>query len=268
MKKRNIALRSKDWRTRVRLVSAVFVLWAAIAAAQEEKIPREVSERAASEGTVLVLVGLNVPWRQEETLSDDAVLAQRQAIRSAQNKLLSELSGTRHSIIRQYEVIPGIALEVGSDALAALEKSVNVSNVVPDRPARPSSGEGSSREGPQASRSDDEGRNDPAIVPAELFKEAAGGGTVLVLVGLKAPWRPEGPLSERLVSAQREAISAAQDYLLVELAGTQHKITRRYRRIPGIALEVGLDALQVLARSRAVTNVLPDRPARPQSGGY
>jgi hypothetical protein len=36
---------------------------------------------------------------------------------------------------------------------------------------------------------------------------------------------------------------------------------RLYRSIPGIALRVGFDALQVLERSPAVTNVVPDRPA-------
>jgi hypothetical protein len=64
-----------------------------------------------------------------------------------------------------------------------------------------------------------------------------------------------------MVLAQREAIAAAQNYLLTELANTKYRITRRYQAIPGIALEVGLDALRVLARSVAVTNVLRDRPA-------
>ena len=90
---------------------------------------------------------------------------------------------------------------------------------------------------------------------------APAGTAYLVLVGLKTPWSPEGPLSKEMVVAQREAIAAAQNYLLTELANTEYRITRRYRVIPGIALEVGLDALKVLARSVAVTNVLRDRAA-------
>jgi hypothetical protein len=58
------------------------------------------------------------------------------------------------------------------------------------------------------------------------------------------------------------AILNAQSYILAELAGTQYKVMRLYTRIPGIALRVGLDALKVLERSPAVTNVLLDRPAR------
>jgi hypothetical protein len=36
---------------------------------------------------------------------------------------------------------------------------------------------------------------------------------------------------------------------------------RLYRSIPGVALRVGLDALQILEKSPAVTNVVADRPA-------
>jgi hypothetical protein len=70
-------------------------------------------------------------------------------------------------------------------------------------------------------------------------------------------------LSEELVDLQRRAILSAQSYVLAELAGTQFKVMRLYRQIPGIALRVGLDALKVLEMSPAVTNVLPDRPAKP-----
>jgi hypothetical protein len=56
-----------------------------------------------------------------------------------------------------------------------------------------------------------------------------------------------------------------QSYVLAELGGTQFKVMRLYRTIPGIALRVGLDALQVLENSPAVTNVVPDRPANTSS---
>jgi hypothetical protein len=39
-------------------------------------------------------------------------------------------------------------------------------------------------------------------------------------------------------------------------------VLRLYQSIPGIALRVGVDALRVLQNSPAVTNVVPDRPAR------
>ncbi len=235
------------------LVLAGSLLSPAALIADAEKISAEVSVHVTDDEVVPVLVGLNVPWQLESTLSDDAISLQRRAINRVQDQLLSELSGTKYNLVRRYDVIPGLALEVSADALAVLEKSNNVINVLPDRRAKPTAS--SPTNGPAEAK-------DAGSVPPELFREAARDGTVLVLVGLKAPWSPEGPLSENLVSAQREAIAAAQNYLLTELADTHYRITRRYHRIPGIALEVGLDALRVLAHSVAVTNVLQDRPAR------
>lgn len=250
-----IGFAMKQWRAILYLALAESVLSPGVLIAGSEKIPAELAAQAANNEAVPVLVGLNVPWQLESNLSDDAILAQRQAITSVQDQLLRELSGTKYTLVRRYDVIPGLALEVGADALAVLAKSNNVTNVLPDKPAKPTTGSPVNQPVTNETR-------DVGAVPPELFKEVARSGTVLVLVGLKAPWSPEEPLSENLISAQREAIAAAQNYLLTELADTKYRITRRYQRIPGIALEVGLDALQVLARSVAVTNVLQDRPAR------
>ena len=246
--------------TRLLLVfAAATCIWPVSASTATDKVPDEIVNQAVSAGKVLVLVGLNVPWSREGALTENEIVAQRRAIGSAQSDLLTQLSGTEFKIVRVYDAIPGIALEVGNDALAVLGKSNSVSNVLPDRPINPA-----------ASPADIEGtsilhRKDAppnlGVVPAELFFEATTSGAVLVLVGLKTPWSPEGPLSKEMVVAQREAIAAAQNYLLTELADTEYAITRRYRAIPGIALQVGLDALKVLARSVAVTNVLRDRPA-------
>ena len=242
------------------VIVAAISMRPAIAATESDKVPSEIVNQAASDGKVLVLVGLNVPWTMEEKLTENEIGIQRRAIVSAQNDLLTQLSGTEFRIVRAYDSIPGIALEVGDDALAVLKKSNSVSNVLPDRPVIPASSpekiEGTSTKTP---------RQDPpantGVVPTELFIEATNSGAVLVLVGLKTPWSPEAPLSKEMVAAQRGAIAAAQNYLLTELGDTDYRITRRYRAIPGIALEVGLDALKVLARSVAVTNVLRDRPA-------
>ena len=93
----------------------------------------------------------------------------------------------------------------------------------------------------------------------------ANDGTVLVLAGLKTPWQREDQLDDHLKALQRSAILNAQGYVLAELGGTQFKVMRLYRSIPGIALRVGVDALQILQKSPAVTNVIQDRPA-PASG--
>jgi hypothetical protein len=256
------------FRARI-LPSKIFVAiiislsWCTLAWAQEDKVHSQVLESVENEGHALVLVGLNVPWKMEQTLNQADLSAQRQAIRAAQDSLVLELSGTDYRIVREYQKIPGIALEIGPDALSILKKSNSVTNVWPDRPIVTVTTKepipGSPTPMPTARKITTQSDK----VPAELFQKAKSAGTVLVLVGLKAPWRPEGPMSEEMVRVQRKAIAAAQNYLLVELGTTQHRVTRLYERIPGIALEVGLDALKVLAKSAAVTNVLPDRAPRP-----
>ncbi len=235
--------RKKSW-LRTSCLAALLSLAGTAALAQTGgKIPREVIDHAAAHGTVLVLVGLKVPWQMESRLSENDTHAQREAIASVQKDLLSELEGRNYKVIRRYDRIPGIALEVGADVLAELARSANVTNVLLDRPAVDSEAASSEK------------------VPPQLFKLAASDGTVLVLAGLRTPWRREDQLSEDLKALQRKAILSAQSYVLAELGGTQFKVMRLYRSIPGIALRVGLDALQVLEKSPAVTNVVPDRPA-------
>ena len=251
--------RSLVKRSFLAFISAIFI-WPAVASTETDKVPGELINQAASAGKVIVLVGLNVPWTMEAALTENEIVTQRRAIGSAQNELLTQLSGTEFSIVRVYDAIPGIALEVGNDALAVLRKSNSVSNILPDRPVIPVASPGEiERPSTKTPRQDPPANS--GVVPTELFIEATNSGAVLVLVGLKTPWSPEGPLSKEMVAAQRGAIAAAQNYLLTELGDTDYRVTRRYRAIPGIALEVGLDALKVLARSVAVTNVLRDRPA-------
>ncbi len=65
------------------------------AARSQEKIPREVIDEAAAHGTVMVLVGLKVPWEMESRLSDDELRSQRTAIASIQSDLLTALQTRR-----------------------------------------------------------------------------------------------------------------------------------------------------------------------------
>lgn len=225
-------------------LSAILCLCATIVLAQTAgKISREVIDQAANHGTVLVLVGLDVPWQMESRLNADELRAQRESIASIQKDLLADLEGRNYKVIRRYDQIPGLALEVGPDALAELARSPNVTNVLLDRPAAE----------PEPASSEK--------VPWQLFKRAANDGTVLVLAGLKTPWQLEDQLDDHLKTLQRSAILNAQGYVLAELSGTQFKVMRLYRSIPGIALRVGVDALQILQKSPAVTNVIQDRPA-------
>jgi hypothetical protein len=240
--------------------AALLLLLASVALAQSPgKIPREVIDHAAAHGTALVLVGLNLPWQMESKLSDDAMRTQRSAIALIQSDLLNNLEGKNYKLLRRYQEIPGIALEVGADALAELARLPIVTNVLLDRPAGsaiPPQNQSASPRGTMADLVSSE------KVPSTLFTRAARDGTVLVLAGLRTPWQHEEGLSEELWALQRNAIHSAQSYVLAELAGTRYKVTRLYGKIPGIALRVGVDALIVLEKSPAITNVVSDRPAQ------
>lgn len=238
--------KTKSSRLQATVLGAAALFFTATAAPAQPipKVPSEVIERAAAHGTVLVLVGLKVPWQMESHLSDDEVRAQREAIAAIQKYLLIELQGKSYRVTRLYDRVPGIGLEVSADALAELARSPRVTNVLLDRPASAEKDVASAEK-----------------VPSQLFQKAADNGSVLVLAGLRAPWQREDQLSEELIELQRKAILSAQSYILAELGGTQFRVLRLYRSIPGIALRVGVDALRVLQNSPAVTNVVPDRPA-------
>lgn len=249
--------RHKGW-LRMSGCAALLLCLASSASAQSpDKIPRDVIDQAAAHGTALVLVGLNVPWQMESNLDADGTRTQRDSIASIQSDLLTKLDGTHYKILRRYQEVPGIALEVGADALAELARLPIVTNVLLDRPAgsaNPSSHRTAPQSGTIAVLANAE------KVPANLFTRAARDGTVLVLAGLRTPWQREDHLSDELLTLQRNAILSAQSYLLAELTGTRYKVTRLYGKIPGIALRVGIDALIVLEKSPAITNVVLDRP--------
>jgi len=89
----------------------------------------------------------------------------------------------------------------------------------------------------------------------DLVAKAARQGTLRVIVELKID--PSGPPS-------REVIAQAQDRLLQELAGTSHRVLRRFTTIPFLGLEVTADALQRLGGSAHVAGVREDMVLRPQ----
>lgn len=223
------------------------------------KIPRDVIDATDANGSAWVLVGLDVPWQMEASLSQGDLRAQRSAIAAGQNDLLDQLAGRAFTVVRRYQEIPGIALEVGAEALAELARSPLVTNVLLDRPPTAASLQSNHAIPPSG-----------AVftlpvsekVPYSLYTRAARDGTVLVLAGLRTPWQREDLLSDKMVDLQRHAILGVQSYLLAELAGTHYKVMRLYGEIPGIALRVGVDALKILERSPAITNVVPDRPAQ------
>jgi hypothetical protein len=239
--------------------AAVLVFYSVAGQCQSTgKVHRDVIDFTAANGSALVLVGLDLPWEMESRLSQEKLRAQRTTIASIQNELLDKLAGRKFTVVRRYQEVPGIALDVGADALAELARLPIVTSVSLDRAALPIQPKIDHEIAPGTAI----GILSSEKVPFSLFTRAARDGTVLVLAGLRTPWQREDLLTDKLVDLQRNAIHGVQSYLLGELAGTHYKVMRLYGKIPGIALRVGVDALIILERSPAITNVLPDRAAQ------
>ena len=99
------------------------------AAEQPKKVPDQLWQKVQKDGMVRVIVGLNVPTRPETILTQNEIIAQRQAIRDAQNRVLKELDGIKYQLFGMAITIAGMTLNVGADALTVLDKSALVSDV-------------------------------------------------------------------------------------------------------------------------------------------
>jgi hypothetical protein len=75
---------------------------------------------AVAQGPARVLVELRLPAPGGAPPSGPAS-AQEQAITAARQRVLARLAGTSHRLVRQYTSVPLLALEIGADALRALE---------------------------------------------------------------------------------------------------------------------------------------------------
>jgi hypothetical protein len=98
------------------------------------------------------------------------------------------------------------------------------------------------------------GADGPASLD-ELLAKAAQQGTLRVIVEVRtgAPGVPTP-----------EAIARAQDLVLQELAGTGHRVLRRYATVPLLSLEVTSDALRRLGGSARVARIREDRLRTPR----
>ena len=94
---------------------------------------------AVTRGPARVLVDLRLP---SPSASDtDPRRPREPAIAATRQIVLARLTGTAYRLVRQYRTVPLLALEIGADALAALERMgdvvvrVRVDKVLP--PATP-----------------------------------------------------------------------------------------------------------------------------------
>jgi subtilisin family serine protease len=99
-------------------------------------VGRELHDRADREGHVRVLVELRSPGApaREGRLPDvAAVAAQRTAVGAVRARVLAKLPPTGHRVIRRYDIVPFVALEVTPEALSILERSsTDVARVLED----------------------------------------------------------------------------------------------------------------------------------------
>ena len=93
------------------------------------------------------------------------------------------------------------------------------------------------------------GVNSEAPLPTELLARAEREKTVRVIVELQGG---------------REGIQASEVLVLQALDGTHYRVSRRYKIVPFLALEVSAEALRRLAHSPVVLRIQEDRAVDPQ----
>ena len=101
-------------------------------------------------------------------------------------------------------------------------------------------------------------------VSPNIWEKARAEGAIQVIVELIVPWRSDVELHSPEMLAQNRSITAAQDQLLTELAGTNYKVIRRLQLVPVIALEVNFYVLTVLSNSDIVATVTENQRERLQ----
>jgi subtilisin len=104
-------------------------------------VAQAVRSQVHDQGWTRVIVQVRpagAPHVAEGALAPAAVAAQRANILDAQNAVLARLLGTDHRVVRRYDTVPFVALEVGADALSQLEAAAfDVVRVVEDQISEP-----------------------------------------------------------------------------------------------------------------------------------
>jgi hypothetical protein len=103
-------------------------------------VSENLHRKAMDRDLVRVIVQLRVTGLPEGRIwTVEAEASARQAIAEVRCTLLRELAGSNYRVVRTYETIPFLALEVSLDALRALEGSALVMNIEEDRVESPQS---------------------------------------------------------------------------------------------------------------------------------
>jgi hypothetical protein len=120
--------RAATWPGPALLIGMMLLAAPGRATAQVTATFDELVAKAERQGTLRVIVELKVDSTGPPTGA---------AIADAQDRLLAELGGTSHRLIRRFSTVPFIALEVSPDALRRLAASPRVSGISEDTVLRP-----------------------------------------------------------------------------------------------------------------------------------
>ena len=102
------------------------------------------------------------------------------------------------------------------------------------------------------------------MLSAQAPPQAADGrARVIVQLRLPSAHVAEGQLGAAAVAAQRRAIDASAARILGRLNAAEHRVVRRYRTLPIIALELNPRALAAVSQSPDVVRIFDDEIARP-----
>lgn len=97
--------------------------------------------KAAAQGQVRIIVGLNVPFTPEGELEKragpQAVQSQQQAIRTAQSRVWQQLAGYNSQLITNFKYIPAMVVAVDAAALNKLASLPEVANIEEDQLSAP-----------------------------------------------------------------------------------------------------------------------------------
>jgi hypothetical protein len=102
-------------------------------------IPQDLMQKVQSGGAVRVIVELTISAAAQAAVDSDIIRdMRRKEVAEARDLVRAGLLGTAHSVVRQYQELPFIALEIGMDGLRTLESLYGlVVRVVEDRLERP-----------------------------------------------------------------------------------------------------------------------------------
>jgi hypothetical protein len=104
------------------LLLAVLALlaWMQLGNAQQ-KVPKTIWNTARAEGTVHIIVELDVARRPHADLNSPEMRQQKGKIAAAQDQLFAELAGTNYKVTARFDIVPGVGLQVDSSAYHSLK---------------------------------------------------------------------------------------------------------------------------------------------------